>query len=163
MKRSFYEMLGVPHDADQAQIETAYAVMTAKLKAANMRGAAEPANEVQLLRDGYQILADPAQRARYDAKLAAAESGVQLMFFPEDRSSRLKLGVQTVVFAALAAAFGGIVYSQMTQKIDEVRIEHKQALTKFKEERSKPVILDPAQSNSNPPDVKIIVKQDEKR
>jgi DnaJ-class molecular chaperone len=163
MKRSFYEMLGVPHDADPAQIDTAYAVMTAKLNAANRRGVAETANEVQLIRDGYQILSDPAKRARYDAKLAAAESGVQLMFFPEDRSSRLKLGVQTVLFAALAAALGGIVYSQMTQKIDEVRIEHKQALTKFKEERSKPVSLDPAQSNSNPPDVRIIVKEDEKR
>src|SRR3972149_1690743 len=114
MKRTFYEMLGMPHDADQAQIDTAYALTTAKLNAAKLRGAAEAVTEAQLIRDGYQILSDPAKRARYDAKLSAAESGVQLMFFPEDSGSRRKLGVQTVILLALVLVLSGVVYFQLS-------------------------------------------------
>lgn len=80
MKRSFYDVLRVPHNADKSQIDTAYTLATAKLNASNRRGTGEAAMETQLIRDGYQILSDPAKRAKYDAKIAAAESGVQLMF-----------------------------------------------------------------------------------
>ena len=148
MKRTFYEMLGVPHDADKSQIDMAYALTTAKLNAADLRGNAETVLETQLIRDGYQILSDPARRARYDAKLAAAESGVQLMFFPEGGADRRKLGVQTMVFAALVTAFGWIVYTQMTSKMDEVRIEHAQAVTKEKEKRDKAIQADTLQMDA---------------
>ena len=40
MKRSFYEVLGVARDADQSQIDTAYAAAGAKLMATSVRGIA---------------------------------------------------------------------------------------------------------------------------
>src|ERR1035437_10386940 len=124
MKRSFYEMLGITHDADQSQIDAAYDAATAKLNASNLRGAAEAAVEVQLIRDGYQILSNPEKRARYDAKLHADAAGIKLMFFPEDNSARRKLGLETAVFAGLAAVLGAMVYHKLAITMDEVRIEH---------------------------------------
>ena len=64
MKRSFYEVLRVPHNADTSQIDTAYALATEKLKSSSLRGTGEAAIEAQLIRDGYQILSDPAKRAK---------------------------------------------------------------------------------------------------
>ena len=146
MKRSFYEMLGVSPDADQTQIDTAYATTAAKLEAGSRRGASDTVSELTLIREGYQILSDAAKRAKYNAQLAAEASGVHLMFFPEDRSSQRKLGVQTVVFAVLMAALGGIVYYQLSSKVNEVRIEHAQAVIKQKSEKDKAIILDVSQS-----------------
>ena len=142
MKRSFYEMLGVPHDADQARIDAAYALVTAKLEAStNLRGASEAVSEMKLIREGYRILSDPASRARYDGKLAADAAGVKLMFFPEDSGSRRKLGVETVVFAVLAAVFGGVVYWQLSREMEVVRVEHVQAVAKQREGQNKPVTV----------------------
>lgn len=142
MKRTFYEMLGVPHDADQARIDTAYALITAKLNAANLRGVAGAVTEARLIRDGYQMLSDPAKRARYDAKLSAEESGVQLMFFPEDSGLRRKLGVETVVLLALVLVLTGVVYFQLSREMEVVRVEHIQAVTREKEKRDRPITVD---------------------
>ena len=143
MKRSFYEMLGVPHGADQAQIDTAYTLMTARLSSnTSVRGTAEAVSEISLIRDGYRILSDPARRAKYDAKLSAAESGVQLIFFPEGSGARRKLGLETLIFAVLTAVFGGIVYWQLTYKMDEVRIEHTKSIERQRGEQNRPVIVD---------------------
>ena len=149
MKRSFYEMLGVTHDADQAQIDTAYALATAKMGASNTRGVNEAVSELQLIREGYQMLSDPARRAKYDAKLAASESGVQLMFFPEDRAARRRLGLDTVIFAALAAVLGGVIYYQLSHKMDEVRVEHVQAVTRQKGDQNKVITVDMAQPETS--------------
>ena len=142
-------MLGVSHDADQAQIDTAYAMAAAKLSASNMRGINEAVSELQLIREGYQMLSDPAKRAKYDAKLAASETGVQLMFFPEDRAARRKLGLDTVIFAALVTALGGVVYYQLAQKMDEVRVEHAQAVTRKNGEQNKVITVDTVQSEKS--------------
>jgi DnaJ-class molecular chaperone len=149
MKRSFYEVLRVPHNADTSQIDTAYALATEKLKSSSLRGTGEAAIEAQLIRDGYQILSDPAKRAKYDAKIAAAESGVQLMFFPEDRTARFKVGLQIGVFAAVATLLAGLVYSQFTHKMDEVRVDYQQTVTKKKEDLSKVITIDAVQSESS--------------
>ena len=98
MKRTFYEILGVPHDADQAVLDTAYAAAQAKVQEAIKLGTAEASMEAQLVKDGYQMLSDPAKRARYDAKLAADEKGVKLMFFTDDKNAQRKLGIQTFIF-----------------------------------------------------------------
>jgi DnaJ-class molecular chaperone len=139
MKRSFYEMLGVARDADQAQIDAAYALAMERLNAEDVRGIAAAVNEAQLIRDGYQILSDPAERARYDAKLAASDAGFKITLFPEDSVSRRKLGIQTVIFAVLSAIFGAVVYAKLTQKTDEVLVEHKQAVATQKGEPSPPI------------------------
>jgi DnaJ-class molecular chaperone len=146
MKRSFYEMLEVRHDADQAQIDAAYELATAKLHDSTVRGVADAATDAQLIRDGYQILSNPAKRARYDAKLHADEAGIKLMFIPEDNSARRKLGVETLVFAGLATVFGTIVYQKMTVKMDEVRVEHVQAVARHKDDQPKTVVIDTTHS-----------------
>lgn len=149
MKRSFYEMLGVPHDADKAQIDAAYAQATAKLESStNLRGATDAVTEMNLIREGYRILSDPAQRARYDGKLAADASGVKLIFFPEDKSSQRRLGLETVIFAALTGVFGAIVYWQLTRKTEELHIENVQAVAKQKDQKARPATAEKAQPDA---------------
>ena len=143
MKRSFYEMLGIGHDADQAQIDAAYAQATARLSAGNLRGVTETVMETQLIRDGYRILSSPQQRARYDAKLLEAEPGAKLMIFPDDSYGRRRLGIGTVVLVALSAVLGTIVYSHLSLKMDEVRIEHVQAVARHKDEQPKGIVITP--------------------
>ena len=98
--------------------------------------------EAQLLRDGYQILSDATKRARYDAKLSAAEHGVQLMFFPEDKNSQLKLGMQTVVFAVLATTFVGVMYWQMNRKISEVRADYQTVVSSKQAAQNAPKVIE---------------------
>jgi hypothetical protein len=141
VKRSFYEMLGVPHDADQAQIDTAYTQVKTRLSTGSSRGAAETVIETQLIQDGYRILSNPEQRARYDAKLAETETDAKVIFFPDDSYGRRRLGIGTVVLVALSAVLGTIVYRQLSVKMDEVRIEHVQAIARQKEEQSKSVVI----------------------
>ncbi len=139
MKRSFYEMLGVARTADQAQIDAAYALAMERLNAEDVRGIPTTVNEAQLIREGYQILCDLGERARYDAKLAASDRGVRIALFPEDSGSRRKLGVETIVFALVSAVLGAIVYAKLTQKTDEVLVEQKQAVARQKGEPSPPI------------------------
>lgn len=141
MKRSFYEILGVPHDADQATIDAAYGQATARVNEDIKRGGAEASMEAQLLRDGYQLLSDPAKRARYDAKLSAAEHGVQLMFFPDDKKSQRALGVQTFVFAIVASALVAVVFWQMNRKISEVRADYDTVVARKQSEKEAPKVV----------------------
>ena len=136
-------MLGIGHDADQAQIDAAYAQATARLSAGNLRGVTEAVMETQLIRDGYRILSSPEQRARYDAKLLEAEPGAKLMIFPDDSDGRRRLGIGTVVLVALSAVLGTIVYSHLSLKMDEVRIEHVQAVARHKDEQPKGIVITP--------------------
>jgi len=137
-------MLGIGHDADQAQIDAAYAQATARLSAGNLRGVTEAVMETQLIRDGYRILSSPQQRARYDAKLLEAEPGAKLMIFPDDSYGRRRLGIGTVVLVALSAVLGTIVYSHLSLKMDEVRIEHVQAVARHKDEQPKGIVITPS-------------------
>ena len=141
MKRSFYEILRVPHDADQATIDAAYAREMQRVNDDIRRGAADAAMEGQLVRDGYQMLSDPAKRARYDAKLSAAEHGVQLVFFPDDKGAQRKLGMQTVVFALLATTFVGVMFWQMNRKIGEVRADYETVVQRKQAAQSAPKVV----------------------
>lgn len=137
-------MLGIAHDANQAQIDIAYAQATARLSAGNLRGVTEAVMETQLLRDGYRILSSPEQRARYDAKLLEAEPGAKLMLFPDDSYGRRRLGIGTVVLVALSAVLGTMVYRHLSVKMDEVRVEHVQAVARHKEEQPKGIVITPS-------------------
>ena len=143
MKLSFYQMLGIEPSADHAQIDAAYSRMAAKLNAsASLRGTAEMVKELQLLREGHKILSDPALRAKYDAMLLAANTGVKLMFFPEDNASSGNLGVAVAFLVALTAVFAGVVYSQMEKKVEEVRVEHQQAVERRRQQQNRPIVVD---------------------
>lgn len=142
MKRSFYEMLGIARDADQSAIDLAYGQATARLNSGTARGAADAVTEARLIRDGYQILSSPEQRARYDAKLVEAESDVKVTLFPDDSYGRRRLGIGTVVLVVLASVLGTIVYRNLSIKMDEVHVEHVQAIARHKEAQPKPVVID---------------------
>ena len=137
MKRSLYEMFGVPREADQAQIDSAYEALDSQLKGRAARGDADAANESILLKDGYEILTDPARRAHYDASLTGATS--KIAFLPEDSRSRSKLGVETLVLIVLVAVLGGIVYRQLSKEMEVVRIEHEQAVAVARARLNAPV------------------------
>ena len=123
-KRSFYEMIGVARDADQPGIDAGYALVMVRLAEDVRRGASGASIESQLVRDGYKILSDVGLRSRYDAKLAADEARVKLVFFPEDAGARRKLGIESLIFAVLATIFCYVVYWQLNRKIGEVRVDY---------------------------------------
>ena len=79
MKRSFYEMLEVSRKATREEIDEAYARLTQKLGATtSVRGTADALSQLNMIREGYNILANPEKRAMYDAKLYATEELQQL-------------------------------------------------------------------------------------
>ena len=124
MKRSFYEMLDVSRKATRAEIDEAYARLTEKLGATtSVRGTADSLSQLNMIREGYNILADPEKRAMYDAKLYATEAGITLMFFPKDTRAAKKLGMDTLIFAALACVFTYVIYQKMTREVNPVRAE----------------------------------------
>jgi hypothetical protein len=124
MKRSFYEMLEVSRKATREQIDEAYARMTKKLGAIeSARGNAESLSQLNIIREGYNILSDPEKRTMYDAKLYATEAGITLMFFPKDAKAVKKLGIDTVIFATLACIFTYVIYQKMTHEVSPVRVE----------------------------------------
>ncbi len=126
MKRTLYEMFGVPRDADQALIDRAYEALSSRLKDGVARGNADAVNESILLKDGYQILSDAARRVHYDATLDGRKN--RIAFFPADTRSRSKLGIETVILLVLVAVLGAIVYRELTKEMEVVRIEHQQAV-----------------------------------
>ena len=69
MKRTFYEILGVPHDADQAVLDTAYAAAQAKFggyraEVRSHRTGAHPVQNTGCREIGFdQVLLLPAQLA----------------------------------------------------------------------------------------------------
>lgn len=124
MKRSFYEMLEVPRQATQEQIDDAYHRLREKLeKTTSVRGTAEAMTELNMIREGYGILSNPEKRAVYDAKLYATEKGIDLVFFPKDEKAVKKLGVNSVVFAALACVLTYMVYQKFTRETGGPRVD----------------------------------------
>ncbi len=144
MKRTFYELLEIDRDADQAQIDAAYQSAVAKLNVVTRRGVAESLAEEQLLRDGYTILSNPEKRALYNAKLHAEENGetpISSTLNSVRRDSAAKNSTFTVfpavlaaIFVAIAAIIGVSVYRNTAVKMDEVKIEHLQAVARQNEE-----------------------------
>ena len=150
MKRSFYEMLEIPRDASQARIDIAYRQATARLNTGISRGATAAIIEAKLMKDGYDILSDPHRRAGYDAKLLADETEVKVTFFPDDSYGRHRLGIGTIALVVLSTILGTIIYKNLTVKMDEVRVEHVQAVAKRKDEQPKPVVIDTIYSQAPP-------------
>ena len=169
MKRSFYEMLEIPRKASQNQIDNAYALMTEKLGTdTNVRGTAEALSQLNMLREGYNLLSNPEKRALYDAKLYATEAGITLMFFPKDTKAVKKLGIDTVIFATLACVFTYVVYQKMTREANPIRVEQAQAEQVMADAPKaalpvKPVkVALPTDPPVAPSDVKALTKSDAK-
>jgi hypothetical protein len=133
MKRSFYDMLGLRGDADQAQIEAAYTKIISRLGATtDMRGASETLRETELIHEGYRILSDPARRAIYDTKVLTPPAAVAPEFVADEPAAHRKLTIQIAAFALIAVVCGVVAWSQVAQRIERVRVEHQHALAKQK-------------------------------
>jgi curved DNA-binding protein CbpA len=141
MKRTLYEMFGLPRNADQAQINSAFQALNLRLATAVNRGEPDAVNESILLKEGYGILSDPARRTHYDATLDGNKG--RIAFMPEDTKSRSKLGIETMILTVLAGVFGGIVYHQLNKGMEAVRVEHQQAISVKRAQLTAPVAAGP--------------------
>lgn len=164
-------MLDVPRNATQEQIDSAFAKLTEQLGATtNVRGAAASKNQLNMIRDGYKILSDPEKRVMYDAKLHATEHGIKLMFFPKDKKSVKKLGIETFLFSVLACVFTYVVYQKLlVHEAASVSVEQVKADKQIPPTPIQAAIpaaqpaTPPAASLATPPDAKAITKADEKK
>src|ERR1035437_1233746 len=88
MPREFYDLLGVPRTASSEDIRRAYLIRTRVVHPDRFNRAQQAAEWFQandMLRElnlAYEILSDPAKRARYDASVDQTESG------PRDRAHK---------------------------------------------------------------------------
>jgi len=142
VKRSFYDVLGVARNADQSQIDTAYALAGEKLAVITVRGTAAAIAESKLLGDGYALLSNPARRAEYDAKLEADEAAEMLAVTATVGKARFSSRVGAAVLMALAVVVGGIAYQHVSAKMEQVRVEHAQAVRQKMEEQAKVLLID---------------------
>ena len=145
MKLSLYDVLGVARDADQAQIDMAYAAAEEKLNVVTVRGMAAATAELRMLRDGYLLLSNPERRTEYDAKLKADEVAASLPLITVNAPVRRRLGLETVVLAAVTAVLGSVAYHHVSLKMDAVRAEHAQAVKRKADEQSKVLVIDSTQ------------------
>lgn len=137
MKRTLYEMLGIPPDATSEQIQAAYVARLAALNAPSLQGDEDAVNETRMLREGYQILTDPARKHHYDSVLSNPNDMLrtQVLFMPEDGTQRKKLGLQTVVLVIAVAVLSAVVYRHFSKKLEEMDEAHKQAITQQRIDR----------------------------
>lgn len=65
-KRDFYEVLGVPREADSAELKRAYRRLAMELHPDRRPGDKESENRFKEASEAYQVLSDPQKRAMYD-------------------------------------------------------------------------------------------------
>ena len=110
-----YQVLGLARDASSVDIADAFREKLAALKAQPDGGSAE---EVQSVREAYQVLANPILRASYDAGLPSAKPGaaaragasdepgpLQVMMDVLRESGMIKFVVPILVLIAVAVSF----------------------------------------------------------
>jgi len=136
MKRTLYEMLGIPPDATSEQIQAAYVARLAALNAPSLQGNEDAVNETRMLREGYQILTDPARKHHYDSVLSNPNSMLrtQVLFMPEG-AQRKKLGMQTVVLVIAVLVLAAVVHRHFSKKLEAMDEAHKQAITQQRIDR----------------------------
>ncbi|WP_216893479.1 DnaJ C-terminal domain-containing protein [Nocardia alni] len=82
MARDFYEVLGVPRDADKDQIQQAYRKLARRYHP-DVNSDPAAADQFKEIGEAYQVLSDPAQRRRYD------RFGPDFRQIPEDYDDRV--------------------------------------------------------------------------
>ena len=74
-KRDYYEVLGVPKNADEAAIKKAYRVLAKKYHPDANPGDAAAAEKFKEASEAYSVLSDPQKRQQYDQFGHAAFDG----------------------------------------------------------------------------------------
>lgn len=141
MKRTLYEMIGVPPGAEPGELDVAFVRRLAELKPRIDRGDPDAINEQRMLHEGFEVLADPARRAHYDSGLAdqfGAPSSRRADLLTDDSGFKRKSRNQTVVLVALLVVLGGVVYRQMSVRVESARQEHSQAVARVRAEQQAP-------------------------
>ena len=107
-KRDYYEVLGVPRDADAAAIKDAFRGLAMRYHPDRNKepGAEEKFKEIA---EAYAVLSDPKKRADYDAGGFAGVAG----FSPEDLFGGLDLGD---LFADLGHGFGAGIFDRFFRR-----------------------------------------------
>lgn len=65
-KRDYYEVLGVPREADELVIKTAYRRLAHQFHPDKNQGSKDAEEKFKEASEAYQVLSDPEKRARYD-------------------------------------------------------------------------------------------------
>ncbi|KAA8888530.1 J domain-containing protein [Nocardia colli] len=98
MARDYYEVLGVPRDADKDQIQQAYRKLARRYHPdVNADPAAE--DRFKEVSEAYEVLSDPSTRSRYD------RFGADFRRVPEDYDERV--GAAAGGFGGGSGGFGG--------------------------------------------------------
>ncbi len=67
MPRDFYEVLGVPREADEGEIKKAFRTLARELHPDVNRHDPEAEEKFKEAAEAYEVLSDPERRATYDA------------------------------------------------------------------------------------------------
>ncbi len=76
VSRDYYEIVGLPRDASQIEIDAACIRLAEKWRPEHHPGDPLAQNNFRLIEDAYETLGDPAKRAAYDFGLKALASNV---------------------------------------------------------------------------------------
>ena len=107
MALNYYRLLGVPPDADQQRIRSAYRSLAKRFHPDTNRGSEAAAELFRQVNNAYRILSDPARRARYDEELAernrsnssAPSTGPVATFDPAQKFNRFVNSLLEAIFA----------------------------------------------------------------
>ena len=84
-KRDYYEVLGVPKNADEAALKKAYRTLAKKYHPDSNPGDAEAEKKFKEASEAYSVLSDPEKRRQYDQFGHAAFEGCLLYTSPSPR------------------------------------------------------------------------------
>src|SRR6059058_2402184 len=87
--RNYYELLGVSSDASPQEIQSAYRKLARRYHP-DLNAGGDAGARFNELSDAYEVLHDPAQRARYDRSTAveSRSAGRQVPAFAAERPRR---------------------------------------------------------------------------
>ncbi len=107
-QRDYYEVLGVPRDADQKGIKDAFRALALKYHPDRNKepGAEERFKEIA---EAYAVLSDPQKRSEYDARGFAGVAG----FSPEDLFGGIDFDT---LFSGLGFEFGGGLFDRFFRR-----------------------------------------------
>ena len=97
-KRDYYEVLGVPKDADDAALKKAYRVLAKKYHPDANPGDKEAEAKFKEASEAYSVLSDPEKRRQYDQFGHAAFDG--------GAGGRI-WAIFSVIFSAISSAAAG--------------------------------------------------------
>lgn len=124
-KKSLYEILGVPRDANSIDVGLAYE----KARTAINRGQQDPGEEA-LLHEAFEVLGDPKRRAAYDASLVTAQEradavqqGAPDLELESDAEPKGKRIPWPAIAAGAAVAFAVIYFALRPSRLPDPQKE----------------------------------------